>query len=547
MKGKRPSVFLSHVKEDKKMVRRIYQELIKHDLDVWFDEESLLVGQNWKREITKAIENTDYMLVLLSESSNKSGYFHSELRKAIEIQKRKPQATIYIIPVKLEECELIHSELEELHILDLYHDYDEGIRKLIQAFGLPINTEDKHNSPKVEEKPYLSSIEIENFFSLKNIQIQDLNATKEIYFLGENGDGKTLLLQAILYALKRKKIEELDDQKDIGFVNQLLIDNFDFNASNNTSFKYHLQDSNENSYSNHSIMSLEHVFAYGVNRNHTNSEEHADKEGFLTLFKNDAELLHPIDWLKEQHRLALKKNTPSKLDLPVKLLEDLLDNNVRIEIDEDITFNIQLQERQTSLKFEQLSEGYRNVMTWVADLLAKLTDKQPEVKELKGYRAIVLVDEIGLHLHPTWKIGLAKKLRQWFPNIQFIFTTHSPTVIMGASKDAVVYRLYKEQGITKVSEAYPCSEMSHLMLNGVITSPLFGLESARMQTYVEGVDDLDTSEDYTYGEIRRQIDIEVKRLKKAGKVYFSKTDIQAMVKDALSKYQKNNISNDKNQ
>ena len=60
----------------------------------------------------------------------------------------------------------------------------------------------------------------------------------------------------------------------------------------------------------------------------------------------------------------------------------------------------------------------------------------------------MLVDEIGVYLHPKWQYTIVRKLRSWFPLVQFIFTTHSPIVIMGASKDAAFYKVYKEGGVT---------------------------------------------------------------------------------------------------
>jgi len=60
----------------------------------------------------------------------------------------------------------------------------------------------KNFKERVEEVTYLKSISIKNYFSLKDVPLDDLENKREIYILGENGDGKTLFLQAILLALR---------------------------------------------------------------------------------------------------------------------------------------------------------------------------------------------------------------------------------------------------------------------------------------------------------------------------------------------------------
>ena len=72
-----------------------------------------------------------------------------------------------------------------------------------------------------------------------------------------------------------------------------------------------------------------------------------------------------------------------------------------------------------------------------------------------------MVDEIDLHLHPKWQRVIIGKLRKIFPNIQFVFTTHSPTIIQGASDDAVIFRVYrnKKDGKTRISD--PSSSNLH--------------------------------------------------------------------------------------
>ena len=91
-----------------------------------------------------------------------------------------------------------------------------------------------------------------------------------------------------------------------------------------------------------------------------------------------------------------------------------------------------------------LSEGYKTTIIWLCDLLSRLIENQPNIKKLEEFKAVVLVDEIDLYLHPQLKYEFVYKLRQIFKNIQFIMTTHSLNTILGASKDAIFFNVYKD-------------------------------------------------------------------------------------------------------
>ena len=100
-------VFLCHSSSDKPIVRELYQKLNTEGwMDVWLDEEKLLPGQDWDYEIEKALDNSDAVIVTLSTGSvSKEGYVQKELRFALDIALEKPEGTIFILPVRLDDCE----------------------------------------------------------------------------------------------------------------------------------------------------------------------------------------------------------------------------------------------------------------------------------------------------------------------------------------------------------------------------------------------------------------------------------------------------------
>lgn len=379
---------------------------------------------------------------------------------------------------------------------------------------------------------FLKEIKIKNYFSLDNISLHDLYPTKEIYFLGENGDGKTLMLQAILIAAKRYYIEQIADKSNIGQILEYIDENKKLQLK--TSFTELDTPQQEQG------IYLENIYAYGTNRNQSSSKEdlNFDKEGFLTLFYDDTyKLLNPISWLKD---VKLEEGRSSlTIDIAKDLLEDLLDGNVEIELDgSKVKFtDIRFTERETErLRFDQLSDGYKSVMTWVVDLVSRLAEKQPKVTRLQDYKGVVLVDEIGLHLHPKWEAKLVARLRYWFENIQFFFTTHSPILVLNASKDAVFYRLYKEDGVSKISDKFYCKDFSDLRLNSLATSHLFDLESSEMRSNEDNA--MDTAADYKMNRIRKLVDKEVLKLKENGKVYIPPFILNNIIEKSIRQNEK---------
>jgi formylglycine-generating enzyme required for sulfatase activity len=101
-------VFLCYSSEDKFDVREFYNQLSAEDwIYPWLDEEEVLPGMNWEVEIEKAVETADAVIVFLSRNSvNQDGYIHHELKLVLNAAEKKPEGSIFVIPLKLNECEV---------------------------------------------------------------------------------------------------------------------------------------------------------------------------------------------------------------------------------------------------------------------------------------------------------------------------------------------------------------------------------------------------------------------------------------------------------
>lgn len=123
--------FLCHSHSDRNAARALYSRLKKDGMEVWLDTEKLLPGQDWEYEIRKAILKSDIVIICLSRAFNKQhGYRHKELKIALEKAALLPDGEIFIIPARLEKCDLPNS-LSHLHRVDLFEA--DGYKKLMRA------------------------------------------------------------------------------------------------------------------------------------------------------------------------------------------------------------------------------------------------------------------------------------------------------------------------------------------------------------------------------------------------------------------------------
>lgn len=130
-KARQLKMFLCHSSADKTAVRELYRRLRVQGGDPWLDEEKLLAGQDWGLEIIAAVRSADVVIVCLSRSSiTKEGFVQKEIRHALDVADEKPDGTIFIIPVRLEECS-VPDRLQKWQWIDLFDE--RGFGKLMTA------------------------------------------------------------------------------------------------------------------------------------------------------------------------------------------------------------------------------------------------------------------------------------------------------------------------------------------------------------------------------------------------------------------------------
>ena len=129
--------------------------------------------------------------------------------------------------------------------------------------------------------------------------------------------------------------------------------------------------------------------------------------------------------------------------------------------------------RVETLTLDQLSDGQRAVLALAADVAWRMAQGNPHLEDPLASEAIVLIDEVELHLHPSWQQRVLDDLRRTFPNTQFIVSTHSPQVLTTVAPEHIV-ELSREDG---------------RIVAGSVAGWTYGAEAGDVLSVVMGVDE----------------------------------------------------------
>lgn len=194
------------------------------------------------------------------------------------------------------------------------------------------------------------------------------------------------------------------------------------------------------------------------------------------LFENNYGLIPLQSWLPH-----MEKENKGRYVQVVHLIDRLTPDDMDFEgefKDDEFYFNF----RGVKTPFGALSDGYRHYIGWIADLIYHICMGCPKGKKLVENHGVVLVDEIDLLLHPEWQRSVVHSLSQHLPNLQFVFTTHSPIVASSveamnafvmepASDGSAKVVQYDENIYGKTSEQ-------------VLLSSYFGLSTSRPESFI---------------------------------------------------------------
>jgi hypothetical protein len=234
------------------------------------------------------------------------------------------------------------------------------------------------------------------------------------------------------------------------------------------------------------------VVGYGATRSVEEAENYKPQElqkarrlryqRVAGLFENMITLTPLYPWL-----LQLERDNKGRYTQVVALINKLLPEGAKLTsrfLKNEYLFSI----GKAEVPFSALSDGYRAFIGWVADLLYHLCNSCPPGKRLVEIRGIVLVDEIDLHLHPEWQRWVVPRISAYLPNLQFVFSTHSPIVTSSVMKENVFVMEADPLGVSSI-EQY--DERTYgLTAEQMLLSSYFNLTTTRGEPFEDELEEL---------------------------------------------------------
>jgi predicted ATP-binding protein involved in virulence len=347
----------------------------------------------------------------------------------------------------------------------------------------------------------IKELHLENFRGFEKLDIVFPEDSNVAVFIGENGSGKTTVLDAIVFLLQIKIFQNYCVGKKNGIIHQKT-------DVSNTS----LLDSLVLKLSLDDFISSLYPITYSPNAQYTVDENTTNKPFFLSLyyargkeqhleFLEDKIPLHsgilysPRNWNELKHNYE-KANSPYNDAFGINLIDPRkaqndfeqwffsLENNELQSIFDNKDFKFRLPELETfrnvistffsnfndikidrikgnrekgvkvfdktdnwielnkngdKLRLSQLSAGEQALLMFIVDITRRLLqiNSNSTAEQIIQSSGIILIDEIELHLHPKWQRNILPALTKTFPNVQFIVTTHSPQIVSSVPNESI--------------------------------------------------------------------------------------------------------------
>ncbi|MCK5716678.1 MAG: AAA family ATPase [Thiomargarita sp.] len=235
------------------------------------------------------------------------------------------------------------------------------------------------------------------------------------------------------------------------------------------------------------------IYAYGASRRMGSGtlEKSYPLDNIANLFLEESSLINAIEWLlqaifaaqnsKNDTKNYFEKRYEKVKNLLIDLLPDVLNIRTKSITKTQSKADIEFETLYGWVSLRDLSLGYQTLIAWMVDLAHRLFERYPNSENPFEQPAIVLVDEIDLHLHPKWQRTIIDHLTCIFTQTQFIVTAHSPLIVQSAPENANIVLLKREgdQVIIHNNEEM----IKGWRIDQVLTSDLFDLPSARPSLY----------------------------------------------------------------
>lgn len=237
------------------------------------------------------------------------------------------------------------------------------------------------------------------------------------------------------------------------------------------------------------------IYAYGASRRMGSGslEESYNPDHAASLFSENVNLINAVEWLL-QADYAIKSTVEESKDyfknryekvknMLTELLPDVENIRAKPITKTQSKPTIEFKTPYGWINLRDLSLGYQTLIAWMVDLAHRLFERYPDNDNPLEQPAIVLVDEIDLHLHPKWQRTIINHLTNIFKQTQFIVSAHSPLIVQSTPLDANIVLLKREGDQIIIHNNKEEEAIKGWRIDQVLTSDLFELPSARPPEY----------------------------------------------------------------
>ena len=403
-----------------------------------------------------------------------------------------------VIDIVAAKCPDLKGEFVDIRGLPTTYSLDQKVKvKLEDADTIGSETRTKMaptHENTIDRSALLKTIKIRNFKAIENLTIEIPEGSRGIstgplydrktrtkalnwkMLLGENACGKSSILQAIALALYGAEIESnppvnVKDFRRRGIGNKISYIQLHFRGYerpvklklNKSSFRYEWVPDYHN-----------FVRAYGATRLFRSDSNHWDEKQPLERVRV-GNLLDPMFPVIDVNTWLMKLDE-GDFNVAARAIRELIAGvgDKFAGIDNDVELRRDKNKNKVMLgddTLDELSDGYRALLAMICDIMAGLGTGLSAMENAPG---IVLIDEIGAHLHPRLRMQVVSRMRYIFPSIQFIASTHEPLCLRGLFENEVD-RIRRVDGV--VSQETIDRSPSSYRVDQLLTSEFFGLET----------------------------------------------------------------------
>jgi len=341
---------------------------------------------------------------------------------------------------------------------------------------------------------YITNVYIENIRCFKKFDIsleEDNTPLRWNLILGDNSAGKTCLLRCIAIGvcdetsggalMKELEGDFLREKESPGIINITLKD-----KNNIYNIKTEITLENDREKITQSITEEDgdlkkqlFICGYGISRSGKGKEgfeKYSPLEAVYTLFNYYGSVQNPELILLRQPKSLQKEII--KILISILMLDE---KEYSLDPFRLTKRGIELEQHERSILFGAWGDGYTSTVNWLTDFIGWqiYANRVKNTSDLKKLTGIVLLDEIELNLHPSWQKRIISLLREQFPHVQFIATSHSPLCALGMTdlkdKECKIFLLKNDFENVDVIEGKPPRGRR---ADQILTSYLFGLETS---------------------------------------------------------------------